>query len=72
MHLDSWWTGIPIQRTRTTHFAHLGLTLAHSQNWATGSYKPGSQVRRRRRPSACRTRRTGGTPPRNASSARLR
>jgi hypothetical protein len=28
IRLDDWWTGIPLQRTRTTHLARLGLTLA--------------------------------------------
>jgi hypothetical protein len=28
IRLDVWWTGIPLQRTRTTHLARVGLTLA--------------------------------------------
>jgi hypothetical protein len=28
IRLDAWWTGTPIQRTRTTHLSRLGLTLA--------------------------------------------
>ncbi|MCW2639819.1 MAG: Transposase, partial [Dactylosporangium sp.] len=28
IRLDAWWTGTPLQRTRTTHLARLGLTLA--------------------------------------------
>jgi hypothetical protein len=26
--LDAWWTGTPVARTRTTHLARLGFTLA--------------------------------------------
>jgi hypothetical protein len=26
--MDAWWTGIPLQRTRTTHLARLNLALA--------------------------------------------
>lgn len=28
VRLDAWWTGVPVQRTRTTHLSRLGLTLA--------------------------------------------
>ena len=28
IRLNAWWTGAPVQRTRTTHLAHLGLSLA--------------------------------------------
>jgi IS5 family transposase len=28
IRLDAWWTGTPLQRTRTTHLARLDLTLA--------------------------------------------
>jgi transposase len=28
IRLDAWWNGTPLQRTRTTHLARLGLTLA--------------------------------------------
>jgi IS5 family transposase len=28
IRLDAWWTGTPVARTRTTHLARLGLTLA--------------------------------------------
>jgi IS5 family transposase len=28
IRLDAWWTGTPLQRTRTTHLARLSLTLA--------------------------------------------
>jgi hypothetical protein len=28
IRLDAWWTGTPIQRTRTTHLSRLDLTLA--------------------------------------------
>jgi hypothetical protein len=28
IRLDAWWTGRPLDRTRTTHLQRLGLTLA--------------------------------------------